>query len=229
MDPRINPFAPGAGSQPPELAGRDSILNGASIALARIKNRKPAKSTILVGLRGVGKTVLLNRIWEAAKDEGFKAVLIESHEEKHLGELLIPPLRQVLFSLDAMKNASDKVKRGFRVLRSFMSGLRLKVSEIELSVEPELGAADTGDLEVEFGELFVAIGEAAADQRTAVAICVDEMQYLNEKELSALIMAIHRINQRNLPLILVEPDSRRLLALRVNPSHTRNVYLISPQ
>ena len=71
-----------------------------------------------------------------------------------------------------MKNASDKVKRGFRVLRSFMSGLRLKVSEIELSVEPELGAADTGDLEVHLGELFVAIGEAAADQRTAVAICV---------------------------------------------------------
>lgn len=213
MDPRINPFAPGAGSQPPELAGRDSILTGASIALARIRNRKPAKSMILVGLRGVGKTVLLNRIWEAAKDEGFKAVLIESHEDKRIAELLIPPLRQILFSLDAMESVSDKVKRGFRVLSSFIRGVKVKISEIELSVDPELGAADSGDLEADLGELFVAIGEAAADRQTAVAICVDELQYLNEKELSALIMAIHRINQRNLPLTLVGAGLPQIVGL----------------
>lgn len=213
MDPKINPFAPGAGSQPPELAGRDSILSGASIALARIKNRKPAKSMILVGLRGVGKTVLLNRIWEAAKDDGFKAVLIESHEDKRLAELLIPPLRQILFSLDAMENVSDKVKRGFRVLSSFVKGLKVKVSEIELSIDPELGAADSGDLEADLGELFVAIGEAAADRQTAVAICVDELQYLEEKELSAVIMAIHRINQRSLPLILVGAGLPQIVGL----------------
>jgi hypothetical protein len=213
VDPKINPFAPGAGSQPPELAGRDSILSGASIALARIKNRKPAKSMILVGLRGVGKTVLLNRIWEAAKDDGFKAVLIESHEDKRLAELLIPPLRQILFSLDAMENVSDKVKRGFRVLSSFVKGLKVKVSEIELSIDPELGAADSGDLEADLGELFVAIGEAAADRQTAVAICVDELQYLEEKELSAVIMAIHRINQRSLPLILVGAGLPQIVGL----------------
>ena len=213
MDPKINPFAPGAGSQPPELAGRDSILNGANIALARIKNRRPAKSMILVGLRGVGKTVLLNRIWEAARDEGFKAVLIESHEDKQIAELLVPPLRQILFSLDAQENVSNKVKRGFRVLSSFIKGLKVKIAEIELSVDPELGAADSGDLEADLGELFVAIGEAAADRETAVAICVDELQYLDEKELSALIMAIHRINQRNLPLTLVGAGLPQIVGL----------------
>ncbi|HEV2500573.1 MAG TPA: AAA family ATPase [Terriglobia bacterium] len=213
MDPKVNPFAPGAGSQPPELAGRDGILKGASIALARIKNRRSAKSVILVGLRGVGKTVLLNRIWQAAADEGFKAVLIESHEDKRIAELLIPPLRQILFSLDAMENFSDKVKRGFRVLSSFSKGLKVKVSDIELSVDPELGAADSGDLEADLGELFVAIGEAAADRGTAVAVCVDELQYLDEKELSALIMAIHRINQRNLPLTLVGAGLPQIIGL----------------
>lgn len=203
MDPKINPFAPGAGSQPPELAGRDNILNGASIAVARIKNRKPSKSMILVDLCGVGKTVLLNRIWEAATDDGCKAVLIEAHEDKNIAELFIPPLRQILFKLDMMENASDKVKRAFRVLRSFIRGLKVKVADIELSVDPELGTADSGDLEVDLSELFLAIGEAAADRATAVAICVDELQYLNEKELSAVIMAVHRVNQRNLPLILM--------------------------
>jgi len=213
VDPKINPFAPGAGSQPPELAGRDGILSSAGVALSRIKNRLSAKSSILVGLRGVGKTVLLNRIWEAAKDDGYKAVLIEAHEEKQLSALLIPPLRQILFSLDAMENVGDKVKRGFRVLSSFVKGLKVKVSEIEISVDPELGSADSGDLEADLGELLVAIGEAAAERGTAVAICVDELQYLDEKELSALIMAIHRINQRNLPLILVGAGLPQIVGL----------------
>ena len=213
MDPRVNPFAPGAGSQPPELAGRDNILNQASVALSRIKGRRSAKSMILVGLRGVGKTVLLNRIWEAAKDDGFKAVLIEAHEDKRISELLIPPLRQILFSLDAMEDVSDKVKRGFRVLSSFIKGLKLKVYDIEVSVDPELGVADSGDLETDLGELLVAIGEAASDRNTAVAICVDELQYLEEKELSALIMAIHRVNQRNLPLILVGAGLPQIVGL----------------
>lgn len=213
MDPKTNPFAPGAGSQPPELAGRDSVLNGASVALARIKNRRPAKSMILVGLRGVGKTVLLNRIWEAAGDEGFKSVLVEAHEDKYIAELLIPPLRQILFSLDAQVNVSDKVKRGLRVLSSFIKGLKVKISEIEFSIDPEPGVGDSGDLEADLGELFVAIGEAAADRETAVAICVDELQYLDEKELSALIMAIHRINQRNLPLTLIGAGLPQIVGL----------------
>jgi hypothetical protein len=213
MDPTINPFAPGAGSQPPELAGRDDILRNAHIALERIRNRKPSKSLILVGLRGVGKTVLLNRVFERANESGFRAVLIEAHEDKPLADLLIPPLRQILFSLDAMENVSQKAKRGLRVLGSFIKGLRARIGELEFGIDAEPGSADSGDLEADLGELFVAVGEAAVDRLTAIAICVDELQYLNEKELSALIMAVHKINQRNLPLILVAAGLPQVVGL----------------
>ncbi len=213
MDPRTNPFAPGAGSQPPELAGRDDILENADIKLHRIRNQKPSKSLILVGLRGVGKTVLLNRVFEKASQSGYKAVLIESTEDKALSELLIPPLRQILFSLDAMENASDKAKRGLRVLGSFIKGLKAKIGEWEFGFATEPGTADSGDLEADLGELFVALGEAALDRKTAVAICVDELQYLNEQEMSALIMAIHKISQRNLPVILVAAGLPQILGL----------------
>lgn len=214
MDPRNNPFSPGAGTQPPELAGRDSILERANVVLARIQSGRSSKSLILVGLRGVGKTVLLNRIWERAKADGYKAILIEAHENKPLPALLIPALRQVLFSLDAMENVSEKVKRGLRVLRSFVTGLKAKIGEIEIGVgEAEQGSADSGDLEADLGELLASVAEAAADRHTAVAICVDELQYLSEIELSALIMAMHRVAQRNLPLTLVGAGLPQIIAL----------------
>jgi hypothetical protein len=120
-----------------------------------------------------------------------------------LPDLLIPPLRRLLYSLDLIEKANDKVKRGMRALGSFIKGIRAKIGEVEIGMDIEPGAADSGDLEADLTELFVAIGEAAADLGTAVAICVDELQYLGDDELSALIMAIHRINQRNLPFILV--------------------------
>src|ERR1035438_6000347 len=200
MDPIRNPFSPGAGTPPPELVGRDALLEKASIALARIQLGRSAKSLILVGLRGVGKTVLLFKIREQAEAVGYKALMVEAPEEKPLAEILLPPLRQVLLSLDAMENISAKVKRGLRVLKSFASGLKLKIGDIELGIDAEVGAADSGDLESDLGNLFEAIGEASADRRTAVALCIDELQYLSEPDLSALIMAVHRVAQRQLPL-----------------------------
>ena len=173
------------------------------MALHRIRVRRPSKSMILVGLRGVGKTVLLNKIWEMGNADGFKSVLIEAHEEKPLTNLLVPPLRQILISLDSMEKVSDKVKRGLRVLGSFIRSFKAKFGDYEFSIDPEIGAADSGDLEADLTALFVAVAEAAVDRETAVAICVDELQYLSETELSALIMAVHRINQLNLPLIVV--------------------------
>jgi len=213
MDPRNNPFAPGAGTQPPELAGRDQILESANVALERIRRGFASKSLILIGLRGVGKTVLLNRIYEKAIANDFKAVLIEANEDTPLPQLLIPHLREILFRLDAMQNASDKVKRGLRVLGSFIKSIKAKVGEIELSLGTELGSADSGDLDADLTALFVAIGEAAADRKTAIAICVDELQYLSSLELSALIMAVHRINQRGFPLILVGAGLPQIVGL----------------
>jgi hypothetical protein len=217
MDPLENPFAPGAGSPPPELVGRDAILNQAHVALHRLKVGRPAKSMILVGLRGVGKTVLLNRIRSIAEEDRFSTLFVEAHENKPLPALLLPHLRQVLFALDAMENVSEKVKRGFRVLRSFIGGIKAKAKvgdlELELGVDPEKGTADSGDLESDLSELFVAIAEAAADRGKAVAICIDELQYLSEAELSALIMALHRVAQRALPLIVVGAGLPQIIAL----------------
>jgi hypothetical protein len=146
---------------------------------------------------------LLNRIFTQAHTEGYTAELVEAREDKPLPALLAPSLRKILFSLDVIENVSDKVKRGFRVLGSFIKGLKAKVGEIEFGLDTEAGTADSGDLEADLSDLFLAIGEAAQDRRTAVALCIDELQYLSELELSALIMAIHKINQRNLPLIVV--------------------------
>src|SRR5260370_12375111 len=217
MDPVENPFSSGAGSPPAELGGRDAILEQAQIALHRLRAGRPAKSMILVGLRGVGKTVLLNRIRLIAEEGGYRALFVEAHESKPLPALLMTHLRQVLFSLDAMENVSEKVKRGFRVLRSFMTGLKAKAKvgevELELGVNPETGTADSGDLEADLSELFVAVAEAAADREKAAAICLDEVQYLSEAELSALIMALHPVAQTALPLVISGARLPQIIAL----------------
>lgn len=124
MDPLKNPFSPGAGAPPPELVGRDSILEEARILLGRTKRKRPEKSMLLTGLRGVGKTVLLNEIERMAMEEGYRTISIEAHENKALGPLIAPHLWKLLFDLDRMAGLSNKVKRGLSVLRSFIGLLR---------------------------------------------------------------------------------------------------------
>lgn len=205
MDPIKNPFAPGAGSPPPELVGRDPVLELARILLGRVKQGKPEKSMLLTGLRGVGKTVLLNEIERMAKTEGYRTIFIEAHEDKRLGPLISPYLRTVLYDLDRTAGAGDKVKRGLAVLRSFVGSLKVEVGEftLGLDIDPEKGAADSGDLEIDLPNLFVAVAEAAAERKCAVALLIDEIQYFNQKELGALIMAMHKVQQRQLPLVLL--------------------------
>ena len=218
MDPRKNPFAPGAGTQPPELAGREQILTDADILLDRIRLRRPSRSQIFVGLRGVGKTVLLNRIRQMAEEKEFYALLIEAHEDKSLPALLIPPLRKLLLRLDAHRELSEKTKTGLRVLRSFIGQFKAKVkvgelAELELGVEPEHGMADSGDLESDLGDLLVAVALAAEDRGASICLLVDELQYLDQRELSALIMALHQVSQRNLPFVLVAAALPLILGL----------------
>jgi hypothetical protein len=215
MNPLTNPFSPGAGNQPPELAGRGELLHKVEVLLARVKAGRSEQSMFMVGLRGVGKTVLLNRVREMAQAQGYQALLIEAHESKPLPLLLLPPLRQILFALDRMQNVSQKVKRGLRVLRSFIGAVKVKVGDAEfgLDIDPETGSADSGDLEADLAELFVAVGEAAADRGAAVAIIIDELQYMTEVEMSALIMAIHRVSQRSLPLVLIGAGLPQLVGL----------------
>ncbi len=205
MDPIKNPFAPGAGSPPPELVGRDLILEQARILLGRVKHKKSEKSMLLTGLRGVGKTVLLNEIERIAKAEGYRTILIEAHENKALGPLIAPYMRTALYELDRVRGVGDKVKRGLAVLRSFMTSLKVEVGDVTfgLDIDPEKGTADSGDIEIDLPSLFVALGEAAEERNTAVAVFIDEVQYFTQKELGALIMAMHKLQQNQLPLILV--------------------------
>lgn len=215
MDPVKNPFSPGAGTPPPELAGRQPIINKARIMFERLKSGRSEKSFLLVGLRGVGKTVLLNEIHNISEQSGYKSIFIEAHERKSLAALLLPPLRQLLFQLDRMENLSTKVKKGFRVLKSFMNSVKLKYQDVEVSldIDPELGTADSGDIESDLPALLEAIADAALERKTAVAIIIDELQYLSENEMSALIMAIHRIAQKQLPLALVGAGLPQLVGL----------------
>jgi len=205
MDGMQNPFSPGAGAPPPELVGRDPVLEEARLLLGRIKRKRPEKSMLLTGLRGVGKTVLLNEIERKARGEGYHTISIEAHEDKALGSLIAPHLWKLLFELDRVAGFGNKVKRGLSVLRSFISALKVTVNDVTigLDIDPERGSADSGDLETDLPNLFIAIAEAAEERQKAIAIFIDEIQYLTQKELSALIMAMHRIQQRQLPLILL--------------------------
>ncbi len=206
MDPVQNPFSPGAGNQPPELAGRANILADVDTALQRVKNGSHSRSAIFVGLRGVGKTVLLNRAKEMAEDYGFLTAALEAHENKQLPALLIPELRKILIKLNS-GNWTEVSRRGLRVLKSFASNFKAKISfgqelDVELGVAPELGSADSGNLEHDLVELLIAVAEAAKAQNTPIGLFIDELQYLTEDEMSALIMALHQVSQKKLPLIM---------------------------
>ncbi|HRH95962.1 MAG TPA: ATP-binding protein [Prosthecobacter sp.] len=205
MDAIKNPFSPGAGSPPPELVGREGVLEQARVLLGRVKAKKPEKSILLTGLRGVGKTVLLNEIERMALKADFRTVSVEAHEEKSLAALLVPHLRKLFFDLNRIAGAGEKVRRGLAVLKSFMDGVKVSLGDIEigLDIDPEKGVADSGDLETDLPNLFVAIGEAAEDRSTVVVLLIDEIQYFSQKELSALIMAMHKMQQRQLPLTLL--------------------------
>ncbi len=185
--------------------GREAILEQARILLGRIKEKRPEKSILLTGLRGVGKTVLLNEIERMAVKAGYRTVSLEAHDEKSLAALLVPPLRKLLFDLDRIASVGNKAKRGLAVLKGFMDGVNLKMGELEvgLAIEPEKGAADSGDLESDLPNLFLAVAEAAEERQIPVALLIDELQYFSAKELSALIMAMHKMQQRQLPMVLL--------------------------
>lgn len=159
----------------------------------------------MTGLRGVGKTVLLNEIDRMAVNFGYRTIMMEAPEDKPLAALLAPQLRRVLFDLDRIAGAGDKVRRGLKVLKSFLTGIRFTIGEIDigLDIEPEKGSADAGDIELDLPELLVAVAEAAEERRSAVAILIDEIQYFDKKELSSLIMAMHKMQQRQLPMVLI--------------------------
>lgn len=213
MDAVRNPFAPGAGSRPPELAGRETILQDAQIAIQRALLGKSSRSQMLLGLRGVGKTVLLNKIEEMAEAEGHLTSSIEAPEGKALSELLVPKINQALRKLSISENAKAKVHDALRALRSFASAFKLSYGDTSISVDPEVGVADSGDMEADLPELFVRVGEAAKAAGRAWTLLIDEVQYLRSEDLAALIVALHKVNQKVLPVLFFGAGLPQVAAL----------------
>ena len=205
MDPIKNPYAPGAGAHPPELAGRDALRQKVHIALQRILQGRPAKSILMVGLRGVGKTVLLDCMRNEAEAAGVHTVRMEAPENRSLPALLAPQLRQALLRLSRNERAKKLAQRALRGLVGFAKALKVKYSDIEvgLDFEPEPGLADNGDLELDLLALLEVVGKAAKAADTALILFIDEIQYVKESELAALIAALHRTTQQSLPVMLV--------------------------
>ncbi|MEZ6066275.1 MAG: ATP-binding protein [Planctomycetaceae bacterium] len=205
MNRITNPYAPGAGSPPPQLAGRDELRESVRIALERVRIGRPAKSVLMVGLRGVGKTVLLDRIREDAEQAGIHTVRAEAPERRSLPAILAPQLRAALLRLSKLEKAKGLANRALRGLAGFAQALKVKYHDIEvgLDFEPERGLADNGDLEHDLQALLEVVGQAAKAASTAMAIFIDELQYVAEDELAALITALHRIAQQQLPVVLV--------------------------
>jgi hypothetical protein len=205
MDPVANPYAPGAGAPPPELAGRDELLETVRVATQRIRAGRQAKSVLMIGLRGVGKTVLLDRMRDDAEAAGLHTLRIEAPEGRSLPAILAPQLRQALLRLSRSEQARDLGRRALRALAGFAKSLKLKYSDIEVGIdfEPEPGLADNGDLEHDLQALLEAAGRAAQAAGTALVLFIDELQYVEEEQLASLITALHRCAQSQVPVMLV--------------------------
>jgi hypothetical protein len=201
MDELTNPFRPGAGTSPPALLGRDELIDHFGTTVRRAMAGRPGKSLMPIGLRGVGKTVLLNRFAEIAEYEGLAVGFIEAPESGDFRSLLASRLRKILLAYDNKKKTA-KVLKALRILKTFSLQLP-DGSKITLDVDALAGSADSGNLSDDITDLLVAVGEAAAERDSGILLAIDEVQYLTDTELAALITAIHRTTQQDLPVVLV--------------------------
>lgn len=202
MDPIRNPYTPGAGSRPPALAGRDAQLEAFRVLLERLRRGRPEKSMIITGLRGVGKTVLLNTFGSIAEEVRFATAFTEITHETEFRPLMARLIRRVLLTLSPVDRMKERARRAAAVFKAFT--LKLPDGpEISIDVEAALGRADSGDLGEDLADLFVEVGRAAAEHHSGVVLLFDEIQFLSRAELEALIAALHRTAQQALPFTLV--------------------------
>jgi hypothetical protein len=197
------------------LAGRDKLIEAAAVALDRIKEGLSARSLVMYGLRGVGKTVLLNQMRLDAEANGTVTVPIEAPEGRSLPAILLPSLRSSMIRVSRSEATKSGLKRILGILASFAKAFRMKYEDIEFSIdiEPEEGIADSGDLEHDLTELLQVIGELAKSRGVVVSIFIDELQYVAEEQLAALITALHSANQHRLPITLFAAGLPQLLGL----------------
>lgn len=205
MDPILNPYAPGAGTPPPELSGRNELRDKLKITIARILKDRPSKSMLLVGLRGVGKTVLLEQMLRDTEEHRVHTIFIEAPENRSLPAIICPQLRLAMLKLSRLEKSKEAAIRSLRALAGFVKGLKVTYRDIEvgLDYEEELGLADNGDLEADLTTLFVEVGRTAKAGQTAIVLFIDVLQYIESVQFAALITALHRCAQLKLPVVLV--------------------------
>lgn len=205
MNPFKNPYAPGAGNPPPELAGRDSLLDEINIGLQRVKAGRHAKSLLLAGLCGVGKTVLLNRIARDAEKGELVCINIEARENDSLPSMLIPQLHKALLKIGRVEAVKKSALRALNILAGFAKALRVEYHDMVIGLDagfrPLMPA--TGNLESDLPDVFGAVGDAVKKRKTALVLLIDELQYAKKSELAALIVALHKCHQWRLPVTLV--------------------------
>ncbi|WP_073460338.1 ATP-binding protein [Pseudonocardia thermophila] len=209
MDPVRNPFAPGAGQRPPELAGRDKELDAFDIVLERVARGRPERSLVLTGLRGVGKTVLLGEMRSMAQQVGWGTGKIEARPDADLRRPMSAALHRAIRDLAVRHPNPDRVAEVLGVLKAF--ALRSAPSDAKLrdrwqpgiDVPVRTGRADSGDIEIDLVELFTEVASLAADLEAGVAVFIDEMQDLRPDDVSALCAACHELSQSRAPLVVV--------------------------
>lgn len=218
MNPIDNPYTPGAGTQPHELAGRDELRDALRITIARLMRAKPAKSMLMVGLRGVGKTVLLEQMRKDVEAMDVHTIYIEAPESRSLPSLLSPQLRLALLKLSRLESSKEAATRALKALAGFAKSLKLTFGDIEIGFdqEPEAGLADNGDLEADLTALMIEVGNTAKAGETAVVMFIDELQYVHKDQFAALITALHRCAQLKLPVTLVGAGLPQLRGLAGN-------------
>lgn len=214
MDPFKNPYAPGAGARPPELAGRDAIIKSASIELARAANGAFVRGSVYYGLRGVGKTVLLNTLRKHAASQHYAVISLEVPERRSFISTLLPAIRSTLIGMSRRQAAKAAFATAGRFLNGLIKSARVKFDDIEVAIDLDAGMEDvTGNLEADLTQLFIELGRAAQERNTCVAMFVDELQYVGEEQLSVLLSAIHRVTQDELPFVLFAAGLPQALSL----------------
>jgi hypothetical protein len=204
VDPRKNPFAPGAGTKPPALVGRDDQIESFDVLLERLENGYAERSMIITGLRGVGKTVLLDVFRDKAEARDWATVEWEVEKNGPFGAKMAANVRRALLQIAPKSRWTDRVLRAASILKSFTLTFSTDgTMTAGLDIEALSGVGDSGALPEDLSDLFVAIGEAARDSGVGVVFLIDEIQYLRPTELEALIVALHRCARRSLPITLV--------------------------
>lgn len=202
MESYKNPYRPGAGTKPLVIAGRDDEIEKALSLFKSVKFGAPQRSLMLYGLRGVGKTVLLNEMERISEVEGYISEHLEMSENDDFRRVIAKTVRKCLLKVDKIENLKDKAVSALGILKAFSLAIP-DGPELKIDVEAAVGIGDSGDLDSDLVDLFVALGEAAKEEGKYICFFIDEVQYLSEQAVSGLIASSHRISQKTLPIVFV--------------------------